>query len=153
MGVPSRVANTSPLSSHSPASFILSSSWALRCFFKDLFATSGSFVDRLPLAVFGGLKENPLPARVDSVRRTCSVPPAKSTSSHLRPKSSPCLIPVVTASMYSASSLSPSAASSSARACWGERLYLLLLWLGSLHRLCYVARDEPVHNSLLKGLV
>src|SRR5215212_6332689 len=61
MGVPRRVANTSPLSSRSPASFILSSSWALRCFFKDLFATSGSFMDRLPLAVFGGLKASPLP--------------------------------------------------------------------------------------------
>src|SRR5829696_3939807 len=83
-------------------------------------------MERLPLAVFGGLKENPLPARVDNVRRTWSVPPAKFTSSHLRPRSSPCLIPVVTASTYKASSLSPSAASSSARACSGERGFISL---------------------------
>src|SRR5215213_3022937 len=123
MGVPSRVANTSPLSSHRPASFILSSSWALRCFFMDLFATSGNFIDRLPLAVFGGLKENPLPARVDNVRRICSVPASKSTSSHLRPRTSPCLIPVVTASVYSASSLSLSRLQQRSRLLGGERLY------------------------------
>jgi hypothetical protein len=66
-GVPIPVVNTSPLSRHSPASFAFSSSWVLQCPLKAPFAISGSFIDRLTLAVFGGLMENPLPVRVDSV--------------------------------------------------------------------------------------
>ena len=44
-GMTTRVVNTSPLSSYSPASFILSSSWVLRCLLKELFASSGSLMD------------------------------------------------------------------------------------------------------------
>src|SRR5215212_1614552 len=48
-----------------------------------------------------------------SVRLTRTTPSSRSTSSHLRPRSSPCLSPVVTASMYRASKRSSSLATSS----------------------------------------
>jgi hypothetical protein len=123
-GVPTRVVNTSPLSSHSPASLVFSASWLLRCLLRALFATSGSLMERFPLTVFGGLKATPFPTWVDSVRRTCTVPVSRFTSSHFRPRSSPYLIPVLTASTYKGSSLSPLTSSNSARACVGERGFI-----------------------------
>lgn len=120
-GVPTQVLNARSSSSHIPPGFVRSSSCASWCFLKEPLATSGSLIDRLPLAVFGGLKKNPFPTCVDNVRRTWSVPASRLISYHCRPSSSPCLIPVVVASTYRASNLSPLAVFSRVCACLGER--------------------------------
>jgi hypothetical protein len=117
LGVPTPVVKTRSWSFQSPASLILSSSCDLRCLFSEERANSGSLMLRRLLDVFGAPNLIPPPVAVESIRRTWRVPASKSMSSHSRPRSSPCRIPVVRTSAYRASSHSPRAASSRIRAC------------------------------------
>jgi hypothetical protein len=112
----------------------------------------GSLMERRPFAVLGALNVYPPPVAVDRVLHTCKTPASKFTSSHLRANTSPCLIPVVMASTYSASRLSSLAALSRARACSGERGLISLLLLRRRHCLRYVAGIRPSITACFKAL-
>ena len=81
----------------SSASFSRSSSWRSRWSLRAFTAPVVSFTLRRLLLLFGGESLRP-PLGVVRVWRTESLPVSRSTSSHLKPNSSPCLRPVVMAS-------------------------------------------------------
>src|SRR5215207_630504 len=96
MGVPTTEQNTRLLSCHLVPTIVLSSSCLWRCLLKTSTAPSVSVTFLRLLGLLGVVKVGPSLA-AESVRLTERDLALRSTSSHLSPRSSPCLNPVVTA--------------------------------------------------------
>jgi hypothetical protein len=117
-GAPRSAQNRSPQTSHMFPSFNRSSFWVALWRLRASTACPVSLMLR-PFTFLGVVKVGPLSAP-ESVRRTCSTPRSRSTSSHFNPSSSLILTPAVTASTYTASKRSPRAAERRALA-WQRR--------------------------------
>ncbi len=79
------------------------------------------------LALFGAASTGPSFVCANA-RCTGSAPDSRSTSSQCSPRSSPCLMPVWTASTNRASRRSPLQASRNRRACSGESGEISIFW-------------------------
>jgi len=144
--------NTRSLFSHNDPSLSLSEFCAALCCRRASTALAVSWTLRQLLALFGALKDSPAFVTLGE-RLTQSLLSSRSISSHRSARSSPSRRPVVMATTYTVSNLSPRAASSNVRACSLLRGRISFEAGRGPHSICSVTRNQPIHHGLLGRFV